>query len=332
MKLKPIGELSDRWKEARVSAAKFDGGAWAGLAGETLSAADVAAAARLLYEHLSMRPLPELAAVATISGVHVVDRPVRAPQFAPDNTAESATLFKAFRVNDSDDMRRKLLNALKDVFDGKAGAKWPLPEGNPGDTGIVVSGRVLFDRETSRQIELRATCALPSTTVFDDPVRFGRTARDRLVGIWPYDLQSDDKNKYLLGDKLFGFSVDSQGRVTLPRGTVTLTHFDDLGPRDPSATFFAPNPLDLVQEQINSLDKADGKAAVTPNESGQVTRALAVRPIADTLARKLYPACARDDALRWLFSPGDSRDGHPSCRGCLPAERVTPAKYHLAKE
>src|SRR5262249_23296371 len=151
----------------------------AGLAGVPLDAADVAAAARLLYQHLSMLPLPELAGVATISAVHAVDRPVRAPQFAPENAAEPTTVFKVFRVKDTAEAQKTRLNdiqaAIKDMIDRKLGANWPSAEGDPGDTAIVMSGRLLFDRETSRQIELRATCALPSTTVFDDPVRFGRT-------------------------------------------------------------------------------------------------------------------------------------------------------------
>ncbi len=111
--------------------------------------------------------------------MHAVDQPVRAPQFPTQNKRDPASI-KVFRVKDDDGARRDFLKNLQPLTASNYG--------NPGDTGIVFSGTIKFDRETSRQVELRADCALPNTSVFDDPIRFGRTANNRLTGTWPPDL------------------------------------------------------------------------------------------------------------------------------------------------
>jgi hypothetical protein len=282
---------------------------WTGLAGVAIPALSVAGVAKVLFEHLRTAPLPELAAVQTIRATHAVDQPVRAPEF-PDKDGTDPSPLMVYRVKDDVTARLALIARLQ--ASDPNGKPPPSPSGDPGDTGILLTGEVRFDRETSRQLELLAFCAFPNTLVFDDPLRRGRTPTQQLTGFWPKKLGSDDPNGWLSAAKLFGFGVASDGRVELPQDqVVTLRQFDDLGARDPKSGFVALDPLDLVAAQRDTLLKSlRAPADAKPGESSaKLTRSLPFDPINDTLARKLtlqLRATTRFDPLFRRVIPDDT--------------------------
>jgi hypothetical protein len=243
---------------------------WAGITGIGVSAVNVAATAQILFRHLQRLPLPEIAAVQTISATQAVDKPVRAPEFV--STGDGPGAIQVYRVADTVKDRVALLDDLADP------KKHPDKSGAPGDTGIIFSGKVRFDRNTSRQLELRAYCAFPKTTEFDDPKR-GRSPSQQLEGDWPrlsgelpprIVVPREDRSKqFRTALDLFGFGVASDGRVTLPRdkGVVTLRQFDDFGARNPKASFAGLEEIDLLDVQRATL------ANLQPNKPQQATPA-----------------------------------------------------------
>lgn len=219
--------------------------AWVGAAGQVADPATIAVAAKILHDHLTSRgPIPEISAVRVVHATHAVARPTSAPAFRVDGR------FMALRCKS---LSRE--DALKDL------PSWSDPKfekaaeerrfGAHGDDGVVFVGAVDFDRSEARQLEVRVFSTTPARTVLDDVGR-GRTSLQRLLGEWRDDITKPIGEARTALD-IFGFDVDTRGRVRFPRQTVTLLQLDEVEiVGDNGGAGFA---LDLARIQAARADK-----------------------------------------------------------------------------
>lgn len=239
-----------------------------------------------LHRSMLRRPIADIASVETIQLTHAIDKPM-APSF-------DAKPIDIHRVAANDDARRI---ALHDLCKGQS------VDGKPGDSTFVLSGEVLFDRDTSRRLLVRTQAVAVRGLKIDDPER-GRSHSDRLTGNWRGVIPVTPKLKSPDGDEkkarkvpptraLYGFEVDAHGCVTLPRQEVTLLELDAIGaPGAGQPKNHAREPVDLVQEQLNALPPKtkDGEPNANPGRvtsANPANRSLSLDPFGDHLARKL---------------------------------------------
>ncbi|MGY4299922.1 hypothetical protein ACVWXN_008017 [Bradyrhizobium sp. i1.4.4] len=184
------------------------------------------------------RPMPELAAVTRIRAVHAVPVPLIAPAFAPSELMpagsrvvrlDPATLDAV--VNEAEVDPGSLL-ALKSVALLAEDARWD-ELSDDGATGVLFDANIDVDLLATADVELRATLISPTSPVIDDP-RKGRSTEELMRGLWPPFFE--DKNGPVIrfnekpvptldlrvSQRLFGFMVAADGRVTLPRQQATL--------------------------------------------------------------------------------------------------------------
>jgi hypothetical protein len=270
---------------------------WVGFANMLADPAAVAIAANILHDHMMQFPIPEIAAIRTIDAVHAIARPPRAPKFD-----ELAVL----RAPSDESARLKVLLAVSTALQSGE----PIPKGRRGDDGIAFVGTAGLDRDTCRQLEVRAHCVSPARRHLDDASR-GRTELQRLLGEWPGrivppdpDKADKDKAEKEKADKdkadgfslsqsakyLFGFDVDRQGRVYLPKQWITLLQIDSLAERVDNVTeqadvntFVDLEKIDLVTEQKLTLDR---RANAGP-ENVTGIRAAPLDRYSDRLARQI---------------------------------------------
>ncbi|MCP3399891.1 hypothetical protein [Bradyrhizobium sp. CCGB20] len=324
-KLKDV--LNGDLKEAEVGKLLEDyksDPAWVGLAGKMADPAAVAAANKILYAYLLKQPLPEISSVRTIDAVHAVALPPRLPLLQSD--------FALLRSPSKDEDRQKVLEGY--TPGDAATAKY---FGNEGDDGIVFVGSVQMDRDTCRQLEVLAHCTPPSRAVLDD-VRLGRTELQRLLGEWPKRVVPLDADGEPAADRaveaelgntefkrfkltpsaqhLFGFDVDEEGNVYLPKQTVTLLHLENLAEQGTDSKFAGLESIDLVKEQLSTLQRqvAEQKKALEGKraEKGRASlakgaiRAAPLDHYADRRARKIVvtlQATSRFDAYFTRLTP-----------------------------
>lgn len=259
--------------------------AWIGLGGQEIDPELVAVAAELVHRHMLTKPLPEISAVRTIDVVHAVARPPRPPRFEGQ--------LALLRADNTPERR-------KDVLLGEAS--------RPGEDGVVATGLVLMDRDTCRTLEIRVEGTDPGRPL--DDTRLGRTELQRLLGEWPErfvppdskndkdkkdkeagggDARPDEKaelsGEVLVASRsaryLFGFGVDGQGNVDLPRHTRTLIALDDLAERGSDSTLWGLEQINLAEAQIEAIDGKAGKSGK------RLPRASLPTGYADPLARKV---------------------------------------------
>jgi hypothetical protein len=298
---------------------------WVGFANLLADPAAVAIAANILYDHMMQFPIPEIAAIRTIDAVHAIAYPPRPPRL-PERKEDEIAVLRA----PSDQQKR--LDVLGDLK--KAG------KGKRGDDGIAFSGFVFMDRDTCRQLEIRAHCVSPARKLLDDASR-GRTELQRLLGEWPGRIvsrsaeKSDKANMAVQSDKatqpesvdqsekfdlsqsakyLFGFDVDRQGRVYLPKQWITLLQIDSLAERANNVTeqadvntFVDLERIDLVEEQKQTLNR---RKATDPEGAETKTgiRAAPLDRYSDRLARQItvaLRATSRFDSQFLYLNPKD---------------------------
>jgi hypothetical protein len=254
--------------------------AWVGPAGVMADPAAVAAAAQILHQHMLRRPLPEISGVRTIDFVHAVASPQRLPEFVRSGA------FMALRTK-SDQAAR--LTVLKDAQVGKYqrfGAR--------GDDGIVLAGNVRMDRDSCRQLEVRVFCTPPGSVI--DNTDLGRTELQRLIGEWPLRVipgepgRAGEPSKVLPTQRarhLFGFDVDATGKVYLPKRFSTLLLIDDLSERAPDSQFAQLETVDLVSEQIRTLERRESPDKADVDLSKGAFRTAPLDTYSDRLARQI---------------------------------------------
>lgn len=277
--------------------------AWAGLGCQPADPALVAVAARLLHAFMLTAPVPEIGAVQTIDAVHAVARPPRKPALDP---ARKLAIWRA-PSDDSDD-RVEQLKKLNIAFEAKApplGTEIPDPAllrfGKPGQNGFVLGGIARFDRDTCRQLEVRAYATSPAIKALDD-IKRGRTELQRLLGEWTERIVPDPaatgESKIKLSrsaQDLYGFDVDTAGNVSFPRQWITLLQIDDLEEHRIDSksenlltAFTALEDISLATEQLRTL--VGDQAGAAHNMKNGAVRARAQERYADTMARKFQIA------------------------------------------
>jgi hypothetical protein len=262
--------------------------AWVGIAGLVADPAVIAAAAAILHRHLQYHPIPEIAAIRTIDVVHAVAKPPRAPQFL-----EGKDLVVLRSPNNVDGR----LKVLGDYLSGQGAG----PYGLQGDDGILFAGKVAMDRNVCRQLEVVAHCTSPARGALDD-IRLGRTELQRLLGEWPNRVVPEngdadgspvDSQKVRLTRRarhLFGFDVDEEGTVYLPKQEVTLLQLDDLAERADDSNFADLETIDLLTEQISSLTRTKSRDERRPDAASLAKGAVRATPLdayTDRHARKI---------------------------------------------
>lgn len=264
---------------------------WVGFANMLADPAAVAIAAIILHDHMLQFPIPEIAAIRTIDAVHAVAQPPRAPKLG-----ELAVL----RAPSDEPARLKVLNAVSTALEKGE----PVPTGRRGDDGIAFVGTAGLDRDTCRQLEIRAHCVSPARKLLDDASR-GRTDLQRLLGEWPGRVVPRGENQPEIGASpseefylsqsakyLFGFDVDRQGRVYLPKQWITLLQMDDILEEAGIASFATLESINLVEQQKLTLERRTGNTpqAKTPEKKESALRAAALDRYSDRLARQMTVA------------------------------------------
>ncbi|MHC4050135.1 hypothetical protein [Bradyrhizobium sp. 25ACV] len=293
----------------KKSLARYDDKSpWAGFANMLADPAAIAVAAELLHDHMMQFPIPEISAIRTIDAVHAIAQPPRAPQLGALEVVRTP----------SDDPGR--LTALKAVSDAVEKGD-PIPKGNRGDDGISFVGTAGMDRDTCRQLEIRAHCVSPARKLFDDAGR-GRTELQRLLGEWPGRVVPKDGEQSKAGDNpseefflsqsakhLFGFDVDRQGRVYLPKQWITLLQMDDIVEEPGIESFAALESINLVEQQKITLERRTGKSSDTKTQRKETPiRAAPLDRYSDRLARQIIVALratSRFDAHFLHLQPKD---------------------------
>ncbi len=194
--------------------------------------------AEAIERALRRRPLPELAAVSRIRALHAVAAPLVAPAFVPGGVMppgvrvvrlDRATLDAA--VGETERREGSLLALRSDALLAGDAAWGELSD--DGATGVLFDANIDVDLLATSDVELRATLVSPTSPVIDDPKQ-GRSTEDMARGRWP--AFNDETNGRLvrfndplvstldLGvtQRLFGFAVAADGRVTLPLQQATL--------------------------------------------------------------------------------------------------------------
>lgn len=211
------------------------------LAGAVVPTDAIRFAARRLLSHLKRRPLDHIAKVQTISVVHAVDKPPRAPGFTREGDDKHRAFALLRRPANFDSVKDKAAfleeaskaKDLSALVEGRSFIKAGVVD------GIVCGGTIEIDLETCRQVEILGEMIPPTRGPIDD-IRLGRTNEQRLHGEWPFRVSpaTEDpgatpgasprlskRSRYL-----FGFDVSPEGVVSPIKQTTTLLQIDGLAP------------------------------------------------------------------------------------------------------
>lgn len=217
--------------------------------------------AKLLQATAFGQVAPEISARTTLWVTHAIDKPLLAP------LPHAAPLpgLRVHRVNDK--TRASMLHPQ---------ASPTPPDATDGDKDVVVDGWIRLDHATTGFLEVVASGASLSSGAFDDPTR-GRSIDDRARGIWPeHGTAADGSIVYRRTRDVFGFAVNPDGTVALPKETATLIRFDTLPPPVPAQ---APEAFDLLLAQ----------RLLGPPDAPRLRPGVAYpQTIADTKARVLH--------------------------------------------
>ncbi|MFP3562888.1 hypothetical protein [Paraburkholderia sp. SIMBA_030] len=146
-------------------------------------------------------PIEEVAAVTSLRVCHAVNRPSLVPILHDVNVRRPASATQYIDKPESAD---------------SAGAKT-----------LLLTGRIALDLEQSDAFEILAETTGTGGKLLDDPSR-ARSAMSRRTGRWPTYTTPTGGTSYIVPEQVFGFSVDTGGRVDLPRERVTLLRVDNL--------------------------------------------------------------------------------------------------------
>lgn len=264
---------------------------WSGPGGESVDPLLLTLASAAIGAAMRQRPVPEIAAVRTFGAVYAVAKPPRAPSFVL--SADKVADLAVYRTGD-EKKRAELIKALKPAEAGTT-KQQPSKNGEKGDDTFVFAGKVRFDRDTCRQLEIIAECVAPGRNTFDD-VRLGRTQQEQVLGTWPSRIRPDSGAGKLSseGRYLFGFDIDRSGKVTHLRQEVTVLQIDHVAETEDGEVnaFWATETLDLVDQQSKALDRQNfvNERATDPKkspESAPALRFIQFDPFKDQFARRL---------------------------------------------
>ena len=315
-----------------------------------------------------LRPMPELAAVTRIRAMHAVPVPLVAPTFAPDGlmpvgarVVRLAPATLEVVVNEVNADANSLLALKSDALLAKD-ARWD-ELSDDGATGVLFDANIDVDLLATSDIELRATLISPTSPVIDDP-RKGRSTDDMVRGLWPRFFEDKDGPVIRFNEKpvptldvrvserLFGFIVAADGRVTLPRQQATLLTLRELPDACLSERAGNTKRYNLLLEQRLSgqaeylAPQSEAKTSDTPrlqrssfsnfrdarpawslyaDAAERTCRVERVHPITDPVARRLDLKIVATSQFAGLYSKADlqkasSLESTPCCVW-LPATR-----------
>ena len=234
-----------------------------------------------LHREMVKRPVPEVASWSVLRVVHAVSRPVVAPRFADSEGQEG---IKVLRTNFRDETTRlrwlakNPVSSWKTPWPGKwkpSGSDHPPGESDPdladAATDVLIGGSVLVELNTTGGIEIEGEMPFPAHGRFDDPAR-RMTEAERARGVFPSH-----------PEQTWGFKVDIEGNVTLPRTRVCMLRLDDLEkPSTASERVEGREPLDVL---FSTTAVALGSSNFGPPEQTSLRRPTSRHVFADTKAR-----------------------------------------------
>jgi len=249
--------------------------------------ASILAVARAVEGCLSKSPLPELVGVQNLTLTHACNRADQKPVIA-DLPPEP---FK-FAVVDPSALAKA--TGLAPIRAFRPPASWryrkqtdgvpqynPIPVAALGSTSVFLSGDVRLDLSQIDTVEVVATTALPTSTLFDSQLRRRSVAMKR-AGEWPtiprmsaepgqLPVPGNPDRVYKGAEDIFGFEVSSDGRVCHRQTDVVLLRAENL-PR-PGGDWGANGKISLEQlfgmlleqETVGSKPSAQGLRLLRPH-------------------------------------------------------------------
>ncbi len=212
---------------------KPDDGFW-GVAG--LPTADVygqLAVAEMIDAAMRYRPVDELAAKQVLRVTHAVNRPQYQPVWGDSFNKSWFKLPAPTRPGIRDLSVARPSKANASALRGMDAArrydrffKDAVVDRDSSD--FLLGGSILIDLDTADGFEIEALVTNPRTSQIDDPAR-RRSRAERLAGEWPLATDVDTHRQYAIATSdVYGFHVDLDGRVELPRTRVTLLRVDQI--------------------------------------------------------------------------------------------------------
>lgn len=199
-----------------------------------------------LHAAMLKRPNPEISSWSSTRVMHAVSRPRRAPRFVEHGGAHVPV--RPLRTHFRDVVQQLDWIGKNPVATWNEGG-WPegwTPSGTDaksendpakadGATDVLLGGTVLVELNTTGGLEVHGLMAFPAHGRFDDPAR-RMTDLQRARGEFPAN-----------PEYTWGFAVDRDGNVTLPRQPVCMLRFDKLEqPTTRSDRVDQLEPLDIL--------------------------------------------------------------------------------------
>ncbi|MBZ9843354.1 hypothetical protein [Mesorhizobium sp. CA5] len=264
----------------------------------------------LLQQMSCVRPIPELAAVASIRAACVTSRPVQTPQWGasplpegfddaiaavewigedPTTRQAARNLFGApqairpapveERQQGNGIRKRDALELAKIVFN---------PRSDQGSKEYLLTGAIALDLTDADSFEIVAETVSPRSSVMDDTSR-RRSLKARRAGRWPSMLDAAGQRRFLSVQDVYGFAgIDDSNRVSLKRSQVTLLRCEALPvegatPRWPRRDGVSTISLAMVHEAARrGVVVVDG-----PDKARLMFKSDQVHTFPDAKARKL---------------------------------------------
>ncbi|WP_031358689.1 hypothetical protein [Caballeronia sordidicola] len=233
--------------------------------------------AEIVRETLTTRPLSEMAAVRTLRCTHAIDKPLYKPTLVREKNHAVCV------------QRRSIEVPPPPQPDSTANGQQQPPVSSGTDAQATLEYRLIGDVEvdllSTGGLDIVANATLPTTQAFDDPHR-GRSVKDKREDNWP-----TVDGKKLSPSRVFGFEVDADGNVTLPKGRVTLLGIDDIPVLSSAQEVPADagkKPADTLLARValkNYTLTPDERKASTPSDGQGIVKTRHVFP--DRRARRL---------------------------------------------
>ncbi len=197
----------------------------------------------MIAEVMASRPVNEIAGVRSFRAVHAVNKPLSTPSIALQGLdTQEEELLQVFRPgserfqsqNLTPDANAQLVCTVGDAPPPPA-IRDELKRIEDGASDFVLSGKIEVDVATSEAISVVAAVTLPRSRQFDNPKR-GRSSFSRRAGLWRGEIKKLEAKDYR---DIFGFEVNSDGIVTLPKSNVELLRIEGL--------HGLPSTIDLMQ-------------------------------------------------------------------------------------
>ncbi|MGY4505796.1 hypothetical protein ACVWYH_009753 [Bradyrhizobium sp. GM24.11] len=224
-----------------------------------------------IHQTMLRRPIAALSTPLSMRLTHAMDETfVPAPAVIPGTLKVTRRRF-AGGDSDIDPTRESRLDFIEKI----RSQEWDVGYSEEGAAGALFAGRLKFDPVTTSALELEIECAAPDGDL-DDENR-GRGKDQKLRSLWPDNIKEGDQ-------RLFGFTIGRDHRVTFPKRRVLALRIDGLPlPDDCKAELRQDLLLEGLQSASWGAAKPLGQALRTSLSATLKTtgaRLLKVRPVA----------------------------------------------------